>query len=1161
MTSPQQMIENGSGIGLATIAAISLIYLLILFSVGRFGRRITARHPLAPWVFSFALSIYCTSWAFYGVTAQAAVNGWWIPPTYIGSFILFWFGFKLIARIAIACRRYRITSVADFIATRFGQSRSLAVLITLILIMAVIPYIALQLHAVSTSINTLVQAEVGVHWYTDTGFYVSLWMAVFALLFVSKSARAHQPNPGLMTAIAFESLIKLLALLAIGCFVVFGMFDGFASIFDNAAKDPAISELRQQALPMHAYWLHALLGFFATLCLPRQFHVSFVENQKLSHLRSARWIFPLYLLLMSIFTLPLALAGVMLLGNDANIDVVVLQLPLAANRTDIALLAYLGGFSAATSMVVVATVVLGIMITNELLAPFIYRSTLLQKEQQNRVKVATLRRSAMLTVMALGFVYYRFIGTETGLAQLGLMAFALVAQLAPALILGLLSRKVNRQGAMAGVLSGAVVWAYILLLPEISRAGLMGSTWLSQGPFGLSWLAPQQLFGWQADPLSLGVLLSLSVNCLMVILVSRFSNTRVSEYLESGRFLRAQLSNDNRRSVQLSIQDCYLLVKRFAGEKEARRLLLRNLKDPNPQQNQIAPLNLVQAAERSLAAVVGGASMRLIMDAAGKHAQLPMETVERFVDEASQVFQFNQALLLSTIDNISQGISVVDADLRLIAWNQRYIDMFSYPAGMVEVGKPVAEVIRFNLQRGLIDSENIEAEIGKRLSYLRQGSSYKFQREQQDGRVFEMQGDPLPGGGFVTTYTDISSFIEVQTQLEQSNTLLEQRVSERTFELQSLNQQLQHTQQQLEISTAAKTRFFAAASHDLMQPFNAAALFAGLLRQQSTTPELRQLSANLTNSLNSAEELLTAILDLTKLDSGVIKANVQPVAVSQLLEDIGRDAAVLAAEKGLQFKIHSSALWVTTDRKLVKRVIQNLLANAVRYTTDGKIILGVKRAGQQLHIHIIDTGVGIAETDQQRIFEEFQQGSQPDQKGLGLGLAIAHRISAILGHQLSVHSVPGKGSCFSLALPRSAAPLSPVTIPPAISEISASFAGKKILLLDNEAHLLSAVSALLSSWQCQVTAVSQPGDALAAISQGLKPDLCLFDYHLDNAATGVAVAEQLVSHFALTAPVIIHSADHDQHIREQALNGGFYFLLKPLKPAALKRLFQRLLRN
>lgn len=1151
MTTPELMILNGSSIGLGTIAALSLIYLLILFSVGVFGRRINSKHPLAPWVFSFALSIYCTSWAFYGVTAQAAVNGWWMPPTYIGSFLLFWFGFKLVARIALACRRYRITSVADFIATRFGHSRVLAVITTLILLMSVIPYIALQLQAVSTSINTLVSSTPNDSWYTDTGLYVSLWMAVFALLFVSRSAKAHQPNPGLMTAIAFESLVKLLALLAIAAFVFWGMYDGVGQIFQLSANSPAVQQLQQKALPAHTYWLHVLLGFAATLCLPRQFHVTFVENQHLGHLRSARWIFPLYLLLMGMFTLPLALAGVMLLGADANIDLVILQLPLAAQRTDMALLAYLGGFSAATSMVVVATVVLGIMITNELLAPLLYRTAAPQSGQTRHIKVATLRRIAMLTVMALGYVYYRWIGTATGLAQLGLMAFALVAQLAPALILGLLSRNINRQGAIAGLCGGAAAWAYIILLPELSRAGLIGSNWLVQGPFGISQLSPQQLFGFNADVISIGTLVSLSLNCLLVLLVSRFSVTRVGEWLESGRFLRTQLSSPANRPLNLSVQDCYLLVKRFAGEKEARRLLQRNLKEPHELQQQ-APANLLQAAERSLAAVVGGASMRLIMDASGRHAALPLESVARFVDEASQVFQFNQALLRSTIDNISQGISVVDADLRLIAWNQRYIDMFSYPAGLVEVGKPVADVIRYNLQRGLIDSEDIEAEIQKRLSYLKQGSAYKFQRRQQDGSVLEMQGNPLPGGGFVTTYSDVSAFINTQQQLEL-------RVAERTQALQQLNEQLQQAQQKIEATTQAKTRFFAAASHDLMQPFNASALFASLLRDKQTTPELKQLSQNLISSLNSAEELLGAILELTKLDSGVIQARPQSVSLCALLDDIARDAAVLAEEKGLTLRYVASKLAVTTDRKLLKRVIQNLLANAIRYTATGKVVLGVKRRGANLQICVQDTGIGIAAQDQQRIFEEFQQGEQQDQRGLGLGLAIASRITTILGHPLTLWSVPGKGSCFSVTLPL-AAPVELTTSVAAKPDTLASFTGKAILLLDNEPQLRSAVAELLRSWQIEVIAVGQPSEALQALQQGFKPDALLFDYHLDNNATGVEVAEQLAAHFGVNVPVVIHSADHNEAIREHALNAGYYFLLKPLKPAALKKLFQRLLR-
>ena len=1169
MTQAPSMILSQGSIGLGSIAALSLLYLLVLYSVGRLGRRITGGHKLAPWVFSFALAIYCTSWAFYGVTAQAAVNGWWIPPTYIGSLLLFWFGFGLIARIAIACRRYKITSVADFIATRYGHSRLLAVLTTLIVLTAVIPYIALQLQAVSTSINALVQRPEHPLWYQDTGLYVSLWLAVFAMLFIGRSAKAHQPNPGLMTAIAFESLVKLIALLAVGVFVCWGLYDGIGSIFSQAANHPAVQSLQQKALPTSVYWIHVLLGFVATLCLPRQFHVSFVEIQHLKHLHLARWVFPLYLLLMSLFTLPIALAGLMLLGPEANIDLVVLQLPLSANRTDMALLAYLGGFSAATSMVIVATVVLGIMISNDLLTPLLYRLQQRPVDGKPLIKMVTLRRASMLTVLTLGYLYYLLIGTETGLAQLGLMAFALIAQLAPAIILGLTSRNINRQGALAGLSSGAFIWAYILLLPELGRAGLVNWHWLQQGPFGIQWLAPSGLFGGQFDSISLGVLLSLSVNVLMLLLVSQLSTTRLSEWLQSGRFLRRGSPERSSQDVELTVQDCYLLVRRFAGEREAKQLLQRHLKTSSPDFNQKAPLNLQQGVERTLSAVVGGASMRLLLNATSKNSQLPLESVARFVDEASQVYLFNQALLRATIDNISMGISVVDADLRLIAWNQRYLEMFAYPTGFVEVGKPVAELIRYNAERGWLSAspvspELLEQEIQKRLNYLRQGSSYKFQRRQQDGRVFEMQGNPLPGGGFVTTYSDVSSFIEVQQELEHSNNTLELRVTERTAELEQLNQQLADAKQQLEEQTISKNRFFAAASHDLLQPFNAAALFCGLIREKTQDPEIKQLSKNLAASLNSAEELLASILELTKLDSGVVRAEPRPFALQQLLEQSGREAQVLAAEKGLQFSCCVSSLTVQSDGRLLKRVIQNFISNAIRYTPQGKILLGVRRIKNQqgerfARIEVWDTGPGIDKDNQRLIFQEFQQGPQADQKGLGIGLAISQRISQLLNHPLSLFSVPGKGSCFAVTVPlaKTAAVLPAASVLP---ELQGNFAGKKILLLDNEPQLLAAVAELLRSWQCEVMAVATPFAAVNALQQGFQPDLLLFDYHLDQGATGVEVASQLQQHFAVQAPVVIHSADQQQQTRDDAQNAGFHFMLKPLKAASLKRLLQRLLK-
>jgi Na+/proline symporter/signal transduction histidine kinase/CheY-like chemotaxis protein len=1150
-----------SNIGLGTIAALSFVYLLVLLGAGAIGRRLQRRHPLSPWIFSFALSIYCTSWAFYGVTAQAAVNGWWIPPTYIGSLLLFWFAFGLISRIAIACRRYRITSVADFIATRYGHSRLLAILTTVIVLIAVIPYISLQLQAISTSIQALVILQDDRAWYQDTGLYVTLWLALFALLFSGRSAKAHQPNPGLMAAIAFESLVKLLALLSIGIFVCWGMFEGVADIFSKAASHPSVQQIRQQGQPTYVYWLHVLLGFIATLCLPRQFHVSFVENQQLSHLHQARWIFPAYLLLMSVFTLPLALAGIMMLGPQANVDLVVLQLPLAAQRTDIALLAYLGGFSAATSMVIVATVVLGIMITNDLLTPLIYRKQNTEDPGQQKIKVVTLRRWSMLAVLFSGYLYYRWVGTSTGLAQLGLMAFALIAQLAPALILGLFSQRINRQGVIAALCSGLLIWAYILLLPELARAGVLSGDWLSQGPLGISWLAPVQLFGGQIDSVSLGVVLSLTVNSLILLLVSHFSQTRLGEWLESYRFLRrpSRPVTDHPSPV-LTVQDGYLLVRRFAGEKEAKKLLQRYSKNTADLQQWANP-QFMQAVERSLAAVVGGASMRLLLQASGKHAQLPIESVARFVDEASQVFQFNQALLHATIDNISMGISVVDADLRVIAWNQRYLELFAYPPGVVEVGRPVEELLRYNLQRGLagqpLSEQDIELEIQKRLNYLRQGSSYKFQRQQQDGRIFEMLGNPLPGGGFVTTYSDVSSFIEVQRELEQSNNTLEQRVKSRTAELEQLNQQLQQTKQQLEATTAAKTRFFAAASHDLMQPFNAAALFCGLIRQQSQQDDVKQLAQNLTQSLNSAEELLTAILELTKLDAGVVKAQADTFALAELLDQSAREAAVLAQSKGLSFSYIPTKLGTVSDIKLLKRVIQNLLANALRYTQSGKILLGVKRQQQQLQICVCDTGIGISPQDQQSIFDEFRQGSQADQKGLGIGLAISQRICSLLDHQLSFYSRPGKGSCFYIQVPL--ARVSPRILPVLNSARPSRFAGQRILLMDNEAVLLQAVSQLLQSWCCDVRAVSSPSEAAAVVQQGFQPDLMLFDYHLDQGATGVEVALQLAEHFGVTAPVVINSADQSGDIRQDALNAGFHFMLKPLKEVSLKRLLQRLL--
>ena len=482
---------------------------------------------------------------------------------------------------------------------------------------------------------------------------------------------------------------------------------------------------------------------------------------------------------------------------------------------------------------------------------------------------------------------------------------------------------------------------------------------------------------------------------------------------------------------------------------------------------------------------------------------------------------------------------------------------------------------RHSHSKTLKRNADVELEIEKRLNYLRQGSSYRFQRQQPDGRVFEMQGNPLPGGGFVTTYNDVSSFVAVAKQLEASNNTLEQRVAARTQELELLNQQLASAKQQLEEQTISKNRFFAAASHDLLQPFNAAALFCGLIREQTQQlPQVQQLTKNLANSLNSAEDLLASILELTKLDSGVVKAQPSQASLTELLDHIAREAKLIAAEKQLQFHYQRSSAWVMTDIRLLRRVVQNLVSNAIRYTEHGKIVLGCRHTrladgSSAIRIEVWDTGIGISAEDQHHIFQEFQQGTHADQRGLGIGLAISQRISLLLQHPLTLRSQVGSGSCFAITLPRVQTP-TPAIKPQSASSSTVNFSGKTVLLMDNEAQLRTAVAALLRSWQCEVWEASKPAEALAllqahgqqthTLQNGGQPDLLLFDYHLDAGATGVEVALQLQQHFSLQAPVVIHSADQQQSTRDAGMNAGFHFMLKPLKEASLKRLLQRLLR-
>lgn len=1141
-----------------TLIAIALAYLLALFCIAYWGDKTKQWQTSKPVVYSLGLGVYCTSWAFFGVTGQTAQTGWWLTPTFVGAILIYVFVWPLVLKVASICKQFQITSLADFIATRYGQSAKLAALITCVSVVAVVPYIALQLRAITNSFNVLTAANPSGFSFLDNSLMFTLVLAAFAILFGTRRVRSSEHNPGLMFAIAFESIVKLVTFLLIGLFVCFVMFDGVADVFSQAKSSQLNQQLQHH--PAYVYWVQALLGALMMLCLPRQFHMCFIENNTKNELNTSRWLFPLYMIGLNLFALPVAYAGMMLLGSENVVaDSFMLRLPMLAESASLSALSFLGGFSAASSMVIVASIVLSIMVSNDLITPWMVKRefNLTQKQKLNPQHILAIRRGTILLVLLLAYLYHKITQNVGLLANTGLMAMTLLAQFAPALLLGLYWRQANHRAAYRSIIVGGLLWAYTLFIPTILLATQPEHSLLQQGLFGLSYLRPTALFNVEMEFISHGVLFSLGANVLVFVYYSLASSPSVSEQLQASQYLQRQ--SEAVRPVSdgnLSIEDIAGLMTRFVSREQVEKQIEGVLADKKVNRHAPAPPELERLAERELSAIIGGASARLIIDSAKRYRHDLLNDVVDLVDEASEVLKFNRSLLQSTIQNIGQGISVVDKELRLVAWNRRYLEMFDYPEEEIFIGRPVQEIIQFNAQRGLFGGNKLEEAVTKRIGYLKAGKPYRYQRVHANGTVIEINGNPLPGGGFVTTYTDITEFVDTQKALEEVNLHLEQRVKQRTQDLTDVNQRLEEAREQAEQANIDKTRYFAAVSHDLLQPFNAATLFSSILLEKVQNPEIRELSQNIHNSLNNAEQLLASVLELTKLDAGAVQVQPEEFSLEELLQPLVEEFAIIFREKGLAFHHSIMPIGVRSDRKLLRRVLQNLLSNAARYTNQGKVELKVSLVDQEVSISVSDTGTGIRPEDQQRIFNDFEQlDNAVSGKGLGLGLAVASRICRILGHRLSLDSKYAKGSTFSLYLPLvklSSQKQKPKDVP---SINKRDLVDVTILVLDNDRQVLTAMRQRLQEWGCKVDTAENEQELTDIIAKQTV-DLIIADYHLDNGVTGIDLVQKLFENNE-RVPVIVNSADHSLDIRERAIEAGFGFMTKPVKPAALKRLIKR----
>jgi len=639
------------------VVGASFAYLLLLFAVASFGNRRGAQGRSVidnAWVYALSMAVYCTAWTYFGSVGRAASAGIWFLPIYLGptlAMVLAWMVVRKMLRIA---KSYRITSIADFIGSRYGKSPTLAGLVTLITVVGIVPYIALQLKAVSvgyavmtTPLGQAMPAQE--NWWNDSTLYFALALAAFTVMFGTRRLDASERHEGMVAAIAFESIVKLLAFMAVGLFVTYGLFDGMGDIFARARAVPELAALLGNTKPFdYGQWFSlTLLAMLSVVLLPRQFQIMVVENVNERHLRRAAWVFPAYLLLINIFVLPVALGGLLVFGpGTMDPEAFVLSLPLASGQHALALLAFIGGLSAATGMVIVESIAVSTMVCNDLVMPLLLRTRRFgarAKGDLTRVLLG-IRRAAIFGIMLLGYSYFHWAGEAYALVSIGLISFAAVAQFAPALFGGMYWRGGTRVGAMAGLLIGFTLWTYTLMLPSIAKSGWLPTSFLEYGPWGIGWLKPEQLLGLSGmDNLTHSLFWSLGANLAAYVVLSLWRGPTPAETSQALLFVEAFQRNRSSEPVfwrgRARVQDLLALSTRFIGPARAQRMFEEQaLRLGVARVEQIEPdAQLVRQVEIALAGAIGSASARVMVASAAEEDALVLDDVLQILDEATQL--------------------------------------------------------------------------------------------------------------------------------------------------------------------------------------------------------------------------------------------------------------------------------------------------------------------------------------------------------------------------------------------------------------------------------------------------------------------------------------------------------------------------------------------
>lgn len=1077
---------------LSLLAVVAVAYLLILFIVAWFGDRVPQAivTKYKPVLLALA-GTYTTAWMYFATPAQAVERGWLIPPTFLGAFLMLTLGAPIMVRLVRYAKEQHSGSIADFIAHQYKGSHSVAVGVAIIAIVAIMPYLALQLRAITESFVVLSSSNAPT-WMISLA--VSLAFAFFAIVFGTKHIDNSAQNNGLLITVALESFIKLVAFAAVA-YIAISQLGGLKASFVAALNSESLANTMAADGNSGAYATATLLGMIAMFCLPRQFHILMVESNSEQDIKTVRYIVPLYLGAVTFCLLAVGVGGYLLMPSGMRYaEHFVLNLPVYFGHQDLALLSFIGGISAGSSMMIISSVALATMICHTLITPQLVSRWVTERQTTIGDNMRNIRRVVILLLLIMGFAVDSYIPNTIRLGDFGLVSLSLIAQLAPVVLIPMVYTRVRAEGAIAALVAGSALW-YLMMFAPFASADTN-----DQGRLAVS-----------AVMIDRSVLISLLVNSLVLIIVSElFNRAAIATTVNTTPWRKSQLEQ---------------LLAQFVGYDAARATFTKY------EQQAIDETTLTVTTQRLLAGIIGESAARSVIEQG--HADT----------ESSKLFLHTRELLDNSLNYVGQGISVLNSQQQLVAWNKAYIELFKYPDDLVYLGASIEQLIRYNGEHGLFGNTDIEHEILKRLEHLKTGTAYASTHRSPNGRVIEIEGRPLPDGGFVSTYNDVTEREALIDELQRTKVQLELKVADRT-------KQLHQTSQELQNADAERIRFIAAAGHDIMQPLNASKLFVGALSASDLSDNQLVLCEQVTTSLTSVQAMIDGLVDLARIDANEVAVDIAVINSSDILSPIVDAVTAQARLKGLDVSAKLSACFVLSDKHLLARMIGNLVSNAIKYTDTGSIEISTRQLQNKLLVSVKDTGIGIDEQVlDTELYKEFYRGPNARQReGLGLGLATVARLAKRLNIGLEVQRHP-VGTEFQLSI--ECAPLHTddrIGDRPLDDQFEVD--GIDVYVVDDHIDTQNALSMLINAWGCNVTTDSY-GDGLNSLPC---PQLLLIDYHLRRDLNGVDIASKLLKIWGEDCAVVIMSADTTGIAQGHCERAGYRFMRKPINSPQLRKI-------